>query len=204
MVNDVTHLRTCPLCEAMCGLEVTVQDDQVTRIRADREDVWSQGYLCPKGTTLGHLYEDPDRLRAPLIRDGDGFREVSWPEAFAEVERLLAPVLAEDGVDAVSCYIGNPTAHNFSLGRYAGAFVPMSGITQLYSAGTVDQWPKNVVATLLYGGMWDIPVPDLDRAEFVLMLGANPAASQGSLMACPDVLGRIDAIRERGGRVVRE
>ena len=202
MVNDVTHLRTCPLCEAMCGLEVTVQDDHVTRIRADREDVWSQGYLCPKGTTLGHLYEDPDRLRAPLIRDGDGFREVTWPEAFAEVERLLAPVLAEDGVDAVSCYIGNPTAHNFSLGRYAGAFVPMSGITQLYSAGTVDQWPKNVVATLLYGGMWDIPVPDLDRADFVLMLGANPAASQGSLMACPDVLGRIDAIRERGGRVV--
>jgi anaerobic selenocysteine-containing dehydrogenase len=201
MGNPVTHVRTCPLCEAMCGLEVQVEDERVTRIRADRQDVWSKGYLCPKGTTLGHLYDDPDRLRAPLVRDGDGFREVTWPEAFAEVERLLAPVLAEDGVDAVSSYIGNPTAHNFSLGRYAGAFVPMSGITQLYSAGTVDQWPKNVVGTLLYGGMWTIPVPDLDRADFVLMLGANPAASQGSLMACPDVLGRIDAIRERGGRV---
>jgi anaerobic selenocysteine-containing dehydrogenase len=201
MVNGVTHLRTCPLCEAMCGLEVKVDDGKVTRIRADRDDVWSKGYLCPKGTTLGHLHDDPDRLRAPMVRDGDGFREVTWPEAFAEVERLLAPVLAEDGVDAVSCYIGNPTAHNFSLGRYAGAFVPMSGITQLYSAGTVDQWPKNVVGTLLYGGMWTIPVPDLDRTDFVLMLGANPAASQGSLMACPDVLGRIDAIRERGGRV---
>jgi anaerobic selenocysteine-containing dehydrogenase len=202
MVNPVTHLRTCPLCEAMCGLELTVEDDRVRLIRADREDVWSKGYLCPKGTTLGHLHEDPDRLRAPLVRDGDGFREVTWEEAFAEVERLLAPVLAEDGVAAVSAYIGNPTAHNFSLGRYAGAFVPMSGITQLYSAGTVDQWPKNVVGTLLYGGMWDIPVPDLDRAQLVLMLGANPAASQGSLMACADVLGRIDDIRARGGRVV--
>ena len=133
MVNGVTHLRTCPLCEAMCGLEVQVDEGRVTRIRADRDDVWSKGYLCPKGTTLGHLYDDPDRLRAPLVRDGDGFREVSWPEAFAEVERLLAPVLAEDGVDAVSCYIGNPTAHNFSLGRYAGAFVPMSGITVSYT-----------------------------------------------------------------------
>jgi anaerobic selenocysteine-containing dehydrogenase len=105
-------------------------------------------------------------------------------------------------VSAVSCYIGNPTAHNFSLGRYAGAFVPMSGITQLYSAGTVDQWPKNVVCALLYGGMWTIPVPDLDQTDFCLVLGANPAASQGSLLACADVLGRIDAIRERGGRVV--
>ena len=202
MANTTIHLRTCPLCEAMCGLELTEEDGAVTLIRADREDVWSQGFLCPKGTTLGHLHDDPDRLRAPLVRDGDGFREVTWAEAFAEIEALLAPVLSTDGVDAVSCYIGNPTAHNFSLGRYAGAFVPMSGITQLYSAGTVDQWPKNLVCALLYGGMWTIPVPDLDRSDFVLMLGANPAASQGSLLACADVLGRIDAIRERGGRVV--
>ena len=165
---------------------------------------WSKGYLCPKGTTLGHVHDDPDRLRAPLVRDGSDWREVGWDEAFARTEELLRPVLDGHGIDSLACYIGNPTAHNFSLSRYAGAFVPMSGITQLYSAGTVDQWPKNVVGACLYGGMWTIPVPDLDRTDFLLMLGANPAASQGSLLAAPDVLGRLDAIRERrdgrGGR----
>ena len=202
--TETTHIRTCPLCEAMCGLEIEVVDGSVRRIRADRDDVWSKGYLCPKGTTLGHVHDDPDRLRAPLVRDGSDWREVGWDEAFARTEELLRPVLDGHGIDSLACYIGNPTAHNFSLSRYAGAFVPMSGITQLYSAGTVDQWPKNVVGACLYGGMWTIPVPDLDRTDFLLMLGANPAASQGSLLAAPDVLGRLDAIRERrdgrGGR----
>ena len=186
----------------MCGLEIEVVDGSVRRIRADRDDVWSKGYLCPKGTTLGHVHDDPDRLRAPLVRDGSDWREVGWDEAFARTEELLRPVLDGHGIDSLACYIGNPTAHNFSLSRYAGAFVPMSGITQLYSAGTVDQWPKNVVGACLYGGMWTIPVPDLDRTDFLLMLGANPPASQGSLLAAPDVLGRLDAIRERGGTVV--
>ena len=197
------HHRTCPLCEAMCGLDIQVTDGQVGVIRGDRQDVWSKGYLCPKGTTLGHLHHDPDRLRTPMIREGDEWREATWDEAFAEIERRLAPILAAGGGDSIGCYIGNPTAHNFSLSRYAGAFVPMSGITRhLYSAGTVDQWPKNVVCALLYGGMWKIPVPDLDRTDFLLMLGANPAESQGSLLAAPDVLSRLDAIGERGGRVV--
>jgi anaerobic selenocysteine-containing dehydrogenase len=186
----------------MCGLHVHVEDGRVTKIRANPDDVWSRGYLCPKGTALGFLHHDPDRLRAPVVRDGDGFREVGWDEAFAEVERHLRPVLAEDGIDAVTSYIGNPTAHNFSLSRYVAAFVPMSGIPRLYSAGTVDQWPKNVAVALLYGGMWSIPTPDIDRTDHLLVLGANPHASQGSLLAAADVLGRFDAIRKRGGRVV--
>ncbi len=197
-----THVRTCPLCEAMCGLRVTVEDGHVTRIRGDDDDVWSKGYICPKGATLGHLHHDPDRLRAPLVRTGDSWREVSWEDAFREIERRLRPIIEEHGVGAVATYIGNPTAHNFSLGRYIGAFMVMSGITQIYSAGTVDQWPKNVVCALMYGGMWSIPVPDLDRTDYLLMLGANPAASQGSLLAVPDVLGHLDRIRTRGGRVV--
>ena len=197
-----THIRTCPLCEAMCGLRVTVDDDRVTHIRGDDDDVWSKGYICPKGATLGHLHHDPDRLRTPLVRSGDTWREVSWEDAFREVERRLRPVIEEHGLGAVATYIGNPTAHNFSLGRYIGAFMVMSGITQIYSAGTVDQWPKNLVCALMYGGMWSIPVPDLDRTDYLLMLGANPAASQGSLLAVPDVLGHLDRIRTRGGRVV--
>lgn len=197
-----THLRTCPLCEAMCGLEVTVEGDRVTGIRPDRDDVWSKGYVCPKGAVLGDLHHDPDRLRAPLVRDGDVWREVGWDEAFEVAAERLHPVIEAHGIEAVTAYIGNPTAHNFSLSRYVAAFVPMSTLPVIYSAGTVDQWPKNVSSALLYGGMWTIPTPDLDRTDHLLVLGANPSASQGSLLAAADVLGRFDAIRERGGKIV--
>src|SRR5262249_32116063 len=156
----------------------------------------------PKRRTLGHLHEDPDRLRRPLVRDGSTWREVGWPEAFDEIERRLRPILAREGREAVTCYIGNPTAHNFSLSRYVPAFVAMSQLPRLYSAGTVDQWPKNVAVALMYGGMWTIPLPDLDRTGHLLVLGSNPHASQGSLLAAADVLGRFDSIRRRGGKVV--
>jgi len=203
MADDASvHLRTCPLCEAMCGLEVSVANGRVGRIVPDARDVWSRGYICPKGVVLGDLHHDPDRLRAPMVRDGSEWKPVSWAEAFRVAERKLHAVIEREGKDAVATYIGNPTAHNFSLSRYVGAFIAFSGLTQLYSAGTVDQWPKNLVCALMYGGMWSIPVPDLDRTSYLLMLGANPAASQGSLLAAPDVLGRLDAIRSRGGKVV--
>ena len=196
------HLRTCPLCEAMCGLEIHVEDERVALIRPDRDDVWSHGFICPKGTTLGHLHHDPDRLRAPLVRDGDQWREVGWDEAFARCEELLHGVVERHGKEAVTCYIGNPTAHNFSLGRYVGLFIALSQLPTLYSAGTVDQWPKNVSCMLMYGGMWWIPAPDIQRTHYWLIMGGNPQASQGSLLACPDILGEIAAIRERGGKVV--
>jgi anaerobic selenocysteine-containing dehydrogenase len=196
------HLRTCPLCEAMCGLEVHVEDQHVPLIRPDRDDVWSKGYICPKGTTIGHLYEDPDRLRVPMIRDGETWREASWDEAFARCEELLHGVMERHGRDAVSCYIGNPTAHNFSLGRYVGLFIGLAQLPVIYSAGTVDQWPKNVSSMLMYGEMWWIPTADIQRTDYWLVMGGNPQASQGSLLACPDVLGEMDGIRARGGKVV--
>ena len=201
-MENGTHIRTCHLCEAMCGLEITVEAGRVSKIRSNQDDVWSRGYICPKGTTLGDLHHDPDRLRRPLVRRGDDFVEVSWEEAFEEVERRLRPVIEEHGIDAVTAYIGNPAAHNFSLSRYIGAFVPMSGISRLYSAGTVDQWPKNVAVALLYGGMWTIPTPDLDRTDYLVVMGANPHASQGSLLAAPDVMGRLQGIQGRGGKLV--
>jgi anaerobic selenocysteine-containing dehydrogenase len=187
----------------MCGLEIHVRDDQVELIRADRDDVWSKGHLCPKGTTLGHLHHDPDRLRAPMVRQPDGtFREATWHEAFARCDELLLPVIAEHGIEAVTAYVGNPLAHAFSLSRYIGILIGMSGIPMIYSPGTVDQWPKNVSSHLMYGGMWSIPVPDVRRTDFLVAMGANPHASQGSLLACPDLMGEIDAIQERGGEVV--
>ena len=197
------HLRTCPLCEAMCGLEVHVRGQQVELIRADQRDVWSKGHLCPKGTTLGQLHHDPDRLRAPMIRDDDGsFREVTWEEAFDRCTELLAPVIAEHGIGAVTAFVGNPLAHALSLSRYIGILIGMSGIPMIYSPGTVDQWPKNVSSHLMYGSMWSIPVPDVHRTDLIVVMGANPQASQGSLLACPDLMGELAAIQDRGGEVI--
>lgn len=197
-----THLRTCPLCEAMCGLRVQTEGEKVVSVRPDPDDVWSRGYVCPKGATLGQLHHDPDRLHRPLIREGDRWREVGWDEAFARCEALLHGVIDRHGRAAVTSYIGNPTVHNFSLSRYVGLFIGMSALPTLYSAGTVDQWPKNLTSALMYGDMWAIPVPDLHRTRHLIILGGNPEASQGSLLACPDVLAALDGIRARGGRVV--
>jgi len=199
---DGTHLRTCPLCESMCGLEIAVANGRVAKIRPDPDDVWSRGYICPKGTTLGDLHHDPDRLRAPLVKRDGAFVEVGWDEAFEECQRLLHPILERSGREAVTAYIGNPTAHNFSLGRYVGAFTAFSQLPVIYSAGTVDQWPKNLSSALMYGSMWKIPAPDVDRTDFFVVMGANPHASQGSLFAAADVLGRMKALRDRGGKVV--
>jgi anaerobic selenocysteine-containing dehydrogenase len=199
---ETTHLRTCPLCEAMCGLEITIRGDEVTRIRPHKEDVFSKGHICPKGTSLGLLHSDPTRLTGPVVREGDTFREVSWDEAFETCARLIHGVVAEHGMEAVTAYIGNPAAHTFSIGRYVGVLIGMSGIPRIYSAGTVDQWPKNVTSALMYGGMWTIPVPDVQRSDFMILMGANPQASQGSLMACANVLGELDRIKAAGGKVI--
>ena len=186
----------------MCGLQVDVEDDHVKLIRGDREDVWSKGYLCPKGTTLGHLHDDPDRIRQPMVRDGDTWREVTWDEAFARCEELIHGVLERHGIAAFTAFIGNPVGHSYTLGRYMPLFIGQSGMPHIYSSGTVDQWPKNVSSVLMYGNMWKIPSPDIQRTDYLICMGGNPQASGGSLLACPDVLGELDAIRARGGKVV--
>ncbi len=196
------HFVTCPLCECMCGLQVDVEGDAVKLIRGDRDDVWSKGYLCPKGTTLGHLHDDPDRIRVPMIREGDTWREATWDEAFARCEELIHGVLERDGISAFTAFIGNPVGHSFTLGRYMPLFIGQSGMPHIYSSGTVDQWPKNVSSILMYGNQWKIPAPDIQRTDYLVCMGGNPQASGGSLLACPDVLGELDAIRTRGGKVV--
>lgn len=199
---SATHRRTCPLCEAMCGLLVQTEGERVTAVRPDPDDVWSRGYVCPKGAMLGALHHDPDRIRTPMVREGTTWREVGWEEAFARCETLLRDVLERHGKQAVTCYIGNPTAHSLHLSRYVGLFIGLSQLPTLYSAGTVDQWPKNVACMLMYGSMWWIPTPDIRRTQYWLIMGGNPQASQGSLLACPDVLGEIDRLRARGGKTV--
>ncbi|MCX2931950.1 molybdopterin-dependent oxidoreductase [Mycobacterium sp. CVI_P3] len=195
--RDGRHVYTCPLCEAMCGLEIQVSEGRVAGIRGNPDDVWSRGHLCPKGASLGAIHEDPDRVRAPMIKVDGQWQEVSWDAAFRRCTELLAPVIAEHGIGAVTCYTGNPLAHSFSLGRYTGVLLGMSGIPVSYSPGTVDQWPKNLSSHLMYGNWWGFPVPDIERTDLLVVMGANPAASQGSLLAAPDVMGiigRIDTV----------
>ncbi len=202
-----THHRSCPLCEATCGLEITMRGSQVVRIRGDRDNPFSQGFICPKGSTLKQLHEDPDRLRRPLIRRGHDpatatWDEVSWEEALAEVERGLTAVLDAHGRDAVALYFGNPSAHTLAGVLYNRVLGKALGSRNVYSASTVDQMPKHVSSGLLFGGPLLMPVPDLDRTDHLLMLGANPWESNGSLCTAPDFPGRVKAIQARGGKVV--
>jgi anaerobic selenocysteine-containing dehydrogenase len=196
------HYRTCPFCEATCGLEVVIDAGEVSSVRGDPEDVFSHGFLCPKSQGLMHLHHDPDRLEQPLVRRNSELVECSWEDAFAEVDRRLSPILAEHGRDAVAVYLGNPNAHNLGTIVYAPAFLRALGSRNIHSASTVDQMPKQVAAGLMFGTGLSVPVPDVDRTDHLLILGANPLVSNGSLLTAPDMRGRIRAIRKRGGKVV--
>jgi anaerobic selenocysteine-containing dehydrogenase len=198
-----TAFRTCPLCEAGCGLELTIADGVVEKIRGDADDVFSRGFLCPKGTSLKALHEDPDRLRTPLIRGADGVhREATWDEAFAEIDRRLLPLVAEHGPNSVAAYLGNPAAHGLGPLMYGRVLLKAIGTRNVFSASTVDQFPKQLASGLMFGTGLTVAVPDVDRTDHLLILGANPMASNGSLLTAPDMRGRLRAIRERGGKVV--
>ena len=196
------HCRTCPFCEATCGLRVETEGDQVVSIRGDEEDVLSHGFICPKAYGLKELHEDPDRLTAPLIRRDGELVEGTWEEAFEEIDRRLPPILEQHGRNAAAVYLGNPNAHNLSTMTYGPVWLRALGSQNIYSASTVDQMPKQVSAGLMFGTILSIPVPDVDRSDHLLILGANPLVSNGSLLTAPDMRGRIRRLRERGGKVV--
>jgi anaerobic selenocysteine-containing dehydrogenase len=198
-----TALRICPLCEAGCGLEVGLSaTDAVVRIRGDRHDVWSAGYLCPKGPALKQLHEDRDRLRAPAVRRNGRFVEVEWDEAFAEVARLLGGVVTRYGRPALAAYVGNPNVHNLAGQLYLKPLIKALGTRNVFTASTVDQRPKEISSALLFGTPLTVPVPDVDRTDFLLLLGANPLDSNGSLATAPDWPGRLTALQARGGKFV--
>jgi anaerobic selenocysteine-containing dehydrogenase len=194
--------RTCPLCEAGCGLEITVKNNVVTHIRGDMQDVFSGGFICPKGSTLKQLHDDPDRLRMPLVKRNGVHVEVSWQEAWAEVEKGLLGVINTHGRESVATYMGNPTAHNLSAMTFGRVALQAIGTKQRFSASTVDQLPKQVAGGYMFGTAATVPVPDLDRTQYLLMLGANPYASNGSMCTAPDFPKRLTGIQERGGKVV--
>ena len=193
---------TCPLCEATCGLEIVTQGREVVSIKGDEEDVFSKGYLCPKAYSLKELLADPDRIREPMVRRGDTWQKVSWEEAFAEVERGLSPIIEKYGRNALSTYLGNPNAHNLSGQFYAPVLLRALGSRNVYSASTVDQMPKQVSVGLMFGAGLSVPIPDIERTDYLLVLGANPMVSNGSLMTAPDMRRRLRDLRKRGGKLV--
>ena len=197
-----THHRICPLCEACCGLELKVRDAQVVSIRGHDADVLSAGYLCPKGVALKELHEDPDRLRTPLIKRDGVFRAAGWDEAYAEIECRLSPVLAAHGRDAVAVVAGNPTAHKIGLLLYLPRLLKALGTRNVFTAATLDQMPRHLVSGLMYGHWMSVPVPDLARTDWLLVLGANPVASNGSMWTVPDFRGKARALQARGGRLI--
>ena len=197
-----TRLRICPFCEATCGLALEVRGREVLAVRGDEADVFSRGHLCPKGVAIRELDADPDRLRRPLLRRGRDFVEASWDEAIGVVAERLPRIQAEHGRDAVGVFIGNAAAHSLALSLYNGALAGALHTKNFFSAGTTDQQPKQVAAAAMFGTAVSIPIPDVDHTQLLFVLGANPLASNGSLMTAPGIGRRLRAIQQRGGRVV--
>lgn len=186
----------------MCGLRIAVEGQRVIAIRPDPDNAFSRGHICPKGTTLGDVHHDPDRLRQPMVREGSEWREASWSTAFGRIEELVTGVRERYGPDAFAFYGGNMSKGGFDTARYLALFVRQGRFAQRFSSSSVDQLPKNVSNFLMYGDMWKMPIPDIDRTDLFVILGGNPAASKGSIFSHRDVMGAIKALRARGGRVI--
>ena len=194
--------RTCPLCEATCGLEIHTQEEKVVHIKGDTQDPFSKGYICPKGYSVKELHSDPDRIRKPMIRDGSEWQEVSWEEAFSEVRKGLRSVIEEHGKNAVAVYLGNPSVHNLGSMLYIPNFLRALGSQSIFSASTLDQIPKQLSSEIMFGSDANLPIPDIDHTNYLLMIGANPLASNGSLMTAPNMRERLKALKDRGGKLV--
>ncbi len=196
-----TELRICPICEATCGLTLTIEADKVVAARGDEHDVFSAGFICPKGASFGQLDSDPDRLSRPLVRRDGVFAEVDWHQAFDVVAEGLGAVLAEHGGRSVAVYVGNPNAHTVAGALYGPMVVKALGTRNVFSASTLDQMPKQVALGYLFGSPFGFAVPDLDRTQHLVIIGANPLVSNGSLTTAPDFPGKLKALRRRGGRL---
>ncbi|MFJ6087315.1 molybdopterin oxidoreductase family protein [Streptomyces sp. NPDC092369] len=194
-----TALRICPLCEATCGLTLTIEGTRVTGARGDRDDVFSKGFICPKGASFGAVDADPDRLRTPLVRRDGELREATWAEAFDAVAAGLRPVVERYGANSVGVVLGNPNVHTVAGGLYPTVLLAGLGTRSVFTASTVDQMPKHVSSGLLFGDANAIPVPDLDHTDHLLLIGANPLESNGSLCTAPDFPGKLKALKARGG-----
>lgn len=196
------HYRTCHLCEAMCGLAITLEGDRITAIRGDEADPFSQGHICPKALALPDIHDDPDRLRQPLRRGPDGWETVGWEEAFDEAATRLRDIQARYGPNAVGVYLGNPNVHSLGSQLFNGTLLRALRTTNRFSATSVDQLPQHLAARHMFGHQLVLPIPDVDRSDYGLILGANPLVSNGSLMTAGGIERRLKALQARGGKIV--
>jgi anaerobic selenocysteine-containing dehydrogenase len=201
--STTLHHQACTLCEAICGLVIEVEDGRIASIRGDRDDPLSRGHICPKAVALQDIHNDPDRLRHPVRRTrGGGWQRVPWKAALDEAADRLRAVQDADGRDAVAVYIGNPAVHSLGMMLFGPPLWRTLRTRNRFSATSVDQLPHHLAAMLMFGHQLLLPVPDVDRTSFLLVLGANPAVSNGSMMTAPGMKRRLRALGERGGRLV--
>ncbi|BBN57000.1 dehydrogenase [Pseudomonas chlororaphis subsp. aurantiaca] len=206
-MTKTLHHRACHLCEAICGLtiettEVDGAGPQITSIKGDAQDSFSRGHICPKAVALQDIQNDPDRLRQPMRRVGSDWQAIEWDEAFKLVAERLAAIQERHGNHAVAVYQGNPSVHNYGLMTHSNYFLGLLKTQNRFSATSVDQLPQHLSSYLMYGHGLLLPIPDIDNTDFMLILGGNPLASNGSIMTVPDVEKRLKAIQARGGKVV--
>ena len=201
-MTTTTKLHTCTLCEAGCGIVVTVEGSDVLDVRGDKDDPHSKGFICPKARALRDIHHDPDRLKQPLRRTADGWETIGWDEAFDLVAGRLRDIRRRHGRDAVAVYQGNPSAHNLGLLTMGQMLFSALRTKHRYSASSVDQLPHMVASYEMLGHQWLLSPPDIDRTDLLICMGANPVVSNGSLMGAPNVKARIKALHDRGGRIV--
>ncbi|MFY9962768.1 molybdopterin-dependent oxidoreductase [Pseudomonas sp.] len=206
-MNKTLHHRACHLCEAICGLNIEITEEpgaapRISSIKGDPQDSFSRGHICPKAVALQDIQNDPDRLRAPHKRVGDGWQVISWDEAFELAAQKLWAIQQAHGQNAVAVYQGNPSVHNYGLMTHSNYFLGLLKTRNRFSATSVDQLPQHLTSYLMYGHGLLLPIADIDHTDFMLILGANPLASNGSIMTVPDVEKRLKAIQTRGGKVV--
>ncbi len=197
-----THHRTCTLCEAMCGIEIKLDGNEILSIKGDKLDTFSQGHICPKAVALKDLYLDPDRLKQPLMKTTKGWEEISWSKALEESAKQLGTIQRQYGRDAVGAYLGNPTVHNLQSMVFGSGFFRQLRTKNRFSATSVDQLPHHVAALLMFGHHFLLPIPDIERTDFMVIMGANPVVSNGSIMSVPNVKKRLKAVQQRGGKLV--
>ena len=197
-----TAFRSCNLCEAICGLTIEHDGQQVVSIKGDKDDPLSRGHICPKAIALQDIHADPDRLKTPMRRTENGFEPISWDDAFDLVESKLTQIRKQHGDDSVGLYLGNPTVHNSGALLFQKYLKQALNTRNRFAATSVDQLPHHLAASLMFGHGLMIPIPDIDNTDYMLILGANPAASNGSLMTAPDVKNRLKSIVKRDGKVV--
>jgi anaerobic selenocysteine-containing dehydrogenase len=199
-IEKVTY---CRVCEPLCGMLATVEEGRLTKLRPDPDNPLSAGFACPKGIAMSDVQNDPDRVLHPLRRTPSGdFERVSWEVALTEIAIKLKRIRSRHGGDAVGWYMGNPGAFSYSQPLWSKGFLDALGSPHYYSAASQDVSNRFAASQMLYGSPFQVPIPDLKRTEMLLIVGANPLVSHGSVMSAPRVKDLLHAIPARGGRVV--